>query len=50
VSEAKVSTSARFSEPGTYVLRAFADDSSLFATAEVTVRVDPGSGGESRRP
>lgn len=50
VSGAKVSTLARFSEPGTYVLRAFADDSSLFATADVTVRVDPDRRGGGGRP
>jgi hypothetical protein len=37
--EGKVSTEAKFSQPGTYVLRAFADDGVLLSTADVTVVV-----------
>jgi hypothetical protein len=37
--EGKVSTEAKFSQPGTYVLRAFADDGVLLATSDVTVVV-----------
>jgi hypothetical protein len=37
--EGKVSTEATFSQPGTYVLRAFADDGVLFGTADLTVVV-----------
>lgn len=39
IKDLKAETTATFSRPGTYVLRAFADDTSLFATAEVTVTV-----------
>jgi hypothetical protein len=39
VKDGKATATASFSEPGVYVLRAFADDTSLFATAEVTVTV-----------
>jgi hypothetical protein len=37
--EGKVSTEAKFSQPGTYVLRAFADDGVMLATSDVTVVV-----------
>jgi hypothetical protein len=34
-------TTAAFSQPGTYVLRAYADDSVLTASTDVTVVVTP---------
>ena len=34
-----VTTVARFTQPGTYVLRAWADDTSLYTTKEVTITV-----------
>jgi hypothetical protein len=43
VKDGKATATASFSEPGVYVLRAFADDTSLFGTAEVTVTVSGGS-------
>jgi len=36
-----MTTKVTFSAPGTYVLRAIADDSQLYATAEVTISVQP---------
>ena len=39
VVDGKASTSARFSEPGTYVLRGYADDGILLDSTEVTVTV-----------
>jgi len=36
-------TTARFSEPGIYVLRAVADDTVLTTTTDVTVTVNAGS-------
>ena len=39
----KATTTARFSEPGTYVLRAVADDTVLTTVADVTVTVSPAS-------
>jgi hypothetical protein len=41
--------SARFSEPGTYVLRAYADDGVLMSYADVTVVVTPGAPGTPRQ-
>jgi hypothetical protein len=50
VKDGKASATASFSEPGVYVLRAFADDTSLFATAEITVTVSgPAPAGERGR-
>ena len=37
----RIVTTARFSRPGTYVLRGLADDGYLYATAHVTVTVAP---------
>lgn len=39
VANGKAGTAARFTQPGTYVLRAVADDGALSATADVTVTV-----------
>jgi hypothetical protein len=39
VSNGQAATQAHFSEPGTYVLRATANDGALSKTAEVTVNV-----------
>jgi hypothetical protein len=38
-----MTTKVTFSAPGTYVLRAIADDSQLYATGEVTINVQPAS-------
>ena len=43
----RTSVSVRFEEPGTYVLRATADDGALSTPADVTIVV--GSGATSRR-
>ena len=43
VTDGKASTSVRFSAPGTYVLRAYADDGILVAAKDVTVTVTSGS-------
>ncbi len=52
IRDGKAVTSATFSQPGNYTLRAFADDTSLFATAEVTVTVAAGAaaGEKANRP
>ena len=39
--DGRIVTTARFSEPGTYVLHGLADDGYLYATAHVTVTVSP---------
>ena len=39
--DGRIATTARFREPGTYVLRGLADDGYLYATAHVTVTVSP---------
>jgi hypothetical protein len=44
VSGAKATATAQFTEPGTHMLRAFADDGSLIGTAEVTVNVTAAAG------
>ncbi len=41
--DGRATTTARFSEPGTYVLRAVADDTVLTTVADVTVTVSPAS-------
>ena len=41
--DGKVSTAARFSAPGTYVVRAMADDGALYTPVDITVTVVPGS-------
>ena len=41
VTDGKASTTVRFSAPGTYVLRAYADDGILVASKDVTVTVAP---------
>ena len=43
-----LSTTARFSEPGTYVLRALASDSLLDSSQDVTVTVGPGAARQGR--
>jgi hypothetical protein len=47
--DGKATTSVRFSKPGTYVIRAVADDSSFTANADVTVVVEAGDAREGRR-
>lgn len=47
--DGRVTTTARFSEPGTYVIRAMADDGALFTPLDVTVQVTPAST-TTRRP
>ena len=39
--DGKIVTTARFSEPGTYVIRGMADDGYLYTPADVTVTVTP---------
>jgi hypothetical protein len=39
VKEGKASTQVTFSEPGTYVVRAYVDDGVLMGTSDVTVSV-----------
>jgi hypothetical protein len=39
VADGKASTTVRFKNPGTYVLRAYADDGILVSAADVTVHV-----------
>ena len=41
--DGRVSTTARFSEPGTYIIRAMADDGGLFTPLDVTVQVTSSS-------
>jgi hypothetical protein len=41
--DGRVTTRAVFSQPGTYVLRAIADDGYLFTTHDVTVTVKAGA-------
>lgn len=43
VGQRQVSTTARFAEPGTYILRAIADDGALSTTAGIIVTVTSGS-------
>jgi hypothetical protein len=43
VKDGQAITTARFAEPGTYVLRATANDGELSTTADVTITVKPGS-------
>ena len=49
VKDGQASTSVTFSEPGTYVIRAFADDGVVFEPADVTVTVTA-PGGSTGRP
>ena len=37
--DGRVSTTARFSEPGTYVIRAMADDGALYTPLDITIQV-----------
>jgi hypothetical protein len=46
--DGKVTTTARFSAPGTYVLRGIADDGYLFNFVDVTVNVRPNSASSNR--
>jgi plastocyanin len=39
VKDGKASTAVSFSEPGTYVVRAYADDGVVFEPADITVAV-----------
>ena len=39
--DGRIVTTARFSEPGTYVIRGMADDGYLYSAADVTVTVTP---------
>ena len=39
--DGRIVTTARFSEPGTYVIRGLADDGYLYSAADVTVTVTP---------
>ena len=41
--DGRVSTTARFSEPGSYIIRAMADDGGLFTPLDVTVQVTSSS-------
>jgi hypothetical protein len=41
--DGRVSTTARFSEPGTYVIRAMADDGGLYTPVDITVTVTASS-------
>jgi hypothetical protein len=43
VKDGQATTTARFAEPGTYVLRATANDGELATTADVTITVKPAS-------
>jgi hypothetical protein len=43
VSNGQAVTTARFAAPGTYVLRATADDGALSTAADVTITVQPDS-------
>ena len=45
----KAVTKASFSEPGAYVLRAYADDGVLTSSVDVTVMVKPGPPGHAQR-
>ena len=44
VADGKASTAVRFSAPGTYVLRAYADDGILVASTDVTITVQAATG------
>ena len=46
VQDGQAATTARFTEPGTYVLRATANDGELTTAADVTIEVEPGSAGD----
>jgi hypothetical protein len=48
VKDGKASTEVTFSQPGTYVIRAYADDGIVFEPADVTVTVAGASGGSGR--
>jgi hypothetical protein len=41
VGDGKAAATARFTEPGTYVLRATANDGALSTRADVTITVEP---------
>jgi hypothetical protein len=45
----RAATTARFSEPGTYVLRAVADDQMFTTPVDVTVTVTPAASQRSAR-
>ena len=49
VKDGKVTTSVSFSKPGTYVIRAYADDGVLMTPADVTVIVNDSSRGQANR-
>jgi hypothetical protein len=48
VQEGKAVTTAHFTEPGTYQLRASASDGALSTTASITIQVDPAGGAASK--
>ena len=48
VQEGKAVATARFTEPGTYQLRASASDGALSTTASITIQVDPVGGAASK--
>jgi hypothetical protein len=48
VSNGQAVTTARFAAPGTYVLRATADDGALTSSADVTITVKPGLSADDR--
>lgn len=50
VTDGKASTSVKFPQPGTYVLRATANDGALATRADVTVTVGPAASGTSAAP
>jgi hypothetical protein len=46
--DGRVTTTARFSAPGTYVVHAMADTGGLFTPVEITINVTAGAGGSRR--
>jgi hypothetical protein len=48
VKDGKASTAVTFSDPGTYVVRAYADDGVVFEPADFTITVGPGGGSSGR--
>ena len=48
VTEGQATTKVTFKQPGTYMLRAFADDGALIATSEVTVTVKGATAGSTK--
>jgi hypothetical protein len=48
VLDGKATTAARFSQPGRYVIRAFANDGALTTPADITVSVSASATSEQR--